>query len=194
MRKHIIKTGLWFTILCFLVPVGWARVFMTQEQALKLAFPDACSIERKTVFLSDSDVGEIQKKAKSRVESRVVTYYVGKSTDGVMGFAFFQTHVVRTMPEIFMAVVESNGRLRFVEILAFYEPEDYLPPKRWLDLLGGKMLNDKLWVKRGVRNIAGATLSTRAITAGIRRVLATFEVVVKNRRPNEVLAKRRISK
>ena len=109
----------------------------------------------------------------------MVTYYVGKSTRGIHGYAFFETHIVRTMPETFMAVVNPDGNLKFVEILAFYEPEDYLPPRRWLDLFRGRKLGDDLWVKRGIRNITGATLTTQAITDGIRRILATFRVAIK---------------
>ncbi len=65
-----------------------------------------------------------------------------------------------------------------VEILAFYEPEDYCPPKKWLQLFSKKELNDDLRVKRGIRNVAGATLTTQAITDTVRRAIATYRVAV----------------
>lgn len=156
-----------------------ARVLMTQEEALKLAFPSMASVERKTVFLEKGDIEKIQKLAKSKMESEVVTYYVGKSTAGVLGYVFFETHIVRTMPETFMAVVNPDGALKFVEILAFHEPEDYLPAKRWLALFEKKKLDKELWVKRGIRNITGATLTAQAVTGEIRRILAFFEIAIK---------------
>jgi len=161
-----------------------AQVYLTQGQALKLAFPGSTiTVERKTLFLTDEQVKEIQRLAKTKVESKIVTYYAGLSAKGVEGYVFFETNIVRTMPETFMIVVNPDSSVRFVEMLAFYEPPDYLPTKRWFELFGEKELNKDLWVKRGIANVSGATLSSNAITAGVRRALATFEVaVVKERK------------
>jgi hypothetical protein len=82
------------------------------------------------------------------------------------------------MPETFMAVIRPDSTVGAVEVLAFYEPEDYLPPARWLSLLVDSRLTDELRLNRGVRNISGATLSAQAITNGVRRLLATFEVAI----------------
>jgi len=84
---------------------------------------------------------------------------------------------VRTMPETFMAVLEPSGALRFVELLAFLEPEDYLPRPRWLGQFRGKVLDDELLVRRGIRNITGASLTSQALTDGVRRVLAVHSVL-----------------
>lgn len=154
---------------------------MNQEQALALAFPTGSTVERKSLFLDEKTTNEVQKAAKSKLESRLVNYYVGKSTTGPGGYAFFSTHVVRTMPETIMIVVNPDGSLRFVEILAFYEPEDYRPPKRWLGLFSNKKLDNDLWVKRGIRNITGATLTTQAITEAVRRALATYEIAIQGK-------------
>lgn len=170
---------LFIAVLCFPGVSSWGRVFMSRQAALKLAFPSASSVDRKTVFLSQEQAAAVQKLAKSKAESQMVTYYVGKSTGGVLGYAFFETHIVRTMPETFMAVVDPDGTLKFVELLAFYEPGDYLSPKRWFALFGGRKLDDELWVKRGIRNVTGATLSAQAVTDGIRRVLAFFQIAIK---------------
>ncbi|MBI3587499.1 MAG: FMN-binding protein [Ignavibacteriales bacterium] len=165
-------------VLIFLFPAFlFGQVYLTKEQALKLYFPNA-TVERKTVFLTDQQVEKIQTQAKSKVESKLVTYYVGKGASGAEGYAFFETHVVRTLPETFMVVLEADGSIRAVEILAFYEPEDYLPPKRWLALFQKKNVQSDLWLKRGVQNIVGATLSAQGITEGVRKVLATFETAI----------------
>ncbi|OVE77140.1 hypothetical protein BVX98_03455 [bacterium F11] len=153
-------------------------VYMNQEQALKLAFPTSASVDRKTLFLNGMEIDEIQRKAKSKLDSEVLTYYIGRKGNQLLGYAFFETHIVRTMPETVMVVLNTEGKVSFVEILAFLEPEDYRPSPKWLDLFRGKDLDQNLWIKRGLRNITGSTLTTQAIAAGVRRVLATFEVVV----------------
>ena len=157
-----------------------ARVYMNQEAALRLAFADKTQVERKTLFLKPPQIQAIQKKAKSKINSELVTYYVGQEKGRVLGYAFFESHIVRTMPETFMVVLDAQGRVRFVEMLAFFEPEDYLPPPKWLELFENKALDKDLWVKRGIRNISGSTLTTQAITAGVRRILAIYEIAIKD--------------
>lgn len=176
-------TGGWFfTLLCWMPQGADAEVFLTQKQALEIAFPQA-RVERQTVYLVSKQVQEIERLARAKLKDRMIVYYVGRSSHGVMGYAFFETHMVRTMPETFMLVLNPTGGVQFVELLAFYEPQDYRPPPRWLALFGGRRLDEDLWVKRGIRNITGATLTARAVTEGVRRVLATFNVVVWEKKP-----------
>src|SRR6185295_2262207 len=95
------------------------------------------------------------------------------------GYAIIDSHVVRTLPETFMVVLDPAGTIRRVEILAFHEPPDYLPTARWVGQFEGRVLSDDLTLNGGIHGITGATLSATAMTAGVRRALALFAVVVK---------------
>ncbi|RMF71251.1 MAG: FMN-binding protein, partial [Acidobacteria bacterium] len=86
------------------------------------------------------------------------------------------THVVRTLPETVLVVVGPDLRVRRVEVLAFKAPRDYLPSDRWLAQFDGVPLDDDTALKRRIRVLSGATLSSRAITRAVRRVLAVVEL------------------
>ncbi|MBI5200863.1 MAG: FMN-binding protein [Elusimicrobia bacterium] len=159
-----------------IAPEASARVLLRQDAALKLAFPIAAP-ERRTAFLTEEQVKSAEKDAHAKVESRVWSYSDAKSTAGEETFAYFDTHVVRTMPETAMVVVDGEGRVRFVELLAFHEPDDYLPPGKWLRQLDGRALDGDLFVRRGIRNITGASLTSEALTQAIRRVLAIHRLI-----------------
>ncbi|GJQ20840.1 MAG: hypothetical protein HBSIN02_11950 [Bacteroidia bacterium] len=172
------ETCLWGGMLLLLFSgAAHSQVFLTKEAALEIYFSGG-RVERRTLFLTDHQVSAIQSEAKARVPSKVVTYYVGRNEQGALGYAFFDTHVVRTMPATIMIVVNPDSSIRAVELLAFYEPEDYRPPDRWLDLFRGKMLQNDLWLKRGIHNIVGATLSAQAIADAVRTTLAMFQIAV----------------
>ena len=83
-----------------------------------------------------------------------------------------------------MVVVTPEGDVQSLRVLAFYEPEEYRPPDRWLTQFQAERLRDDLRLEGRIHGIAGATLSARAVTAGVRRSLALFEVLVK--RPDRV--------
>lgn len=148
-----------------------ARVLMTQKDALAVAFPGAAP-ERRTAFLTDAQAKAVEAAARSRLPSKVWTYYVAGSTT-----AYFESHLVRTMNETVMVVVGAGGEVRFVEILSFIEPDEYMASKRWLDQLSGRRLDDELALRRGLRNIAGASLTAEAVTRSVRRALAVHQVL-----------------
>lgn len=154
-----------------------ARVLLSQQEALALAFPAKTRVERRTTYLTDEQQRQAQEAGQVKIESKVWAYYVGVSEQGVRGYAYFETHVVRTMPETFMVALTPEGSVRFVEILAFLEPEDYLPRPRWLAQFQGRKLDGEIFVRRGIRNITGATLSSQALADGVRRVLAVHGVL-----------------
>jgi len=149
-----------------------AQVYLTKDEALSLYLGK--EHHRKTIFLTDQQVREIQKTSKAKVESKIVTYYRGDK-----GYALFETRTVRTMPATFIVVVSTDGTIQAVEMLAFYEPEDYLPPKRWLSTFSKKSLSDDLWLKRGIYNVSGATMSAHAITESVRKFLAIYDIAIR---------------
>ncbi len=154
-----------------------AKVFLTQEEALRLAFPGA-AVERRTVFLTEAQQREAQKlSGDDHPPAALATLYVARKDGREAGTAYFDTHVVRTTSETIMVVVDPSGSITRVEVLSFSEPEEYLPRPRWYAQFSGKALDAELSVKRGVRPVVGATLTARATTAAARRVLALHRVL-----------------
>lgn len=161
-------------------PAG-AEVILTEKAALERAFP-GLTPARRALYLTKEQVAAVEKAARSRLPSPVVTVFETRSDEGPGGRAYLDTHVVRTMPETVMTVVEPAGRLRMALVLQFGEPTDYLPRGRWLDTLSGKELDDDLWPGRGVRRVTGSTLTVQALTEAVRRSLAIDAIVVRGAR------------
>lgn len=156
----------------------YAKVFLTRDEALTQAFPAADKIERKTLFLSEDEAKRVEGLSRTRLEFRMFTYYVAVKNNEVSGYAFLGSHVVRTKPEVYMIVINPEGSLRKVEILAFYEPEEYLPSKIWFNQFQGRILGDSLMPKRGISPVSGATLSVNGLTAEVRMILAIFKIKI----------------
>ncbi len=183
LRRRLHFLGLALAAAALLPSVASAKVLLSQKDALALAFPDGVKVERRTAYLTDAQAAAVEKDAGSPLDSKVWSYYVGTSSKGVVGTAYFESHKVRTMNEAFMVVVDPDATVRFIEILSFAEPDEYLAPKKWLGQFAGKPLDDQLLVRRGLRNITGASITSEAVTRGVRRVLAVHKIL------NEVSAK-----
>lgn len=144
---------------------------MTQQQALASAFPNAKPV-RQTFFPTREQLEQAKRESGVDWSDQLVIRYAGPN-----GFAYFDTHRVRTLPETVMIVVTADGKIDRVEILSFDEPTDYFPKRRWIDQLLGRKLDDDLSLKRSIRPISGASLSGTAIVNATRKVLALHHVL-----------------
>jgi len=161
---------------------AWAKVFLSRSEALELAFPDADRVETETYVLDDDQVERIRGLARSDIDSKLVKVYTGYRSGELMGYAVIDIHQVRTLPEAFMVVLSPEGTVRSLRVLAFHEPLDYLPSERWYDQFDEKALDQKIKLGGDVHGVIGATLSARATTRGVRRVLAYYEVLIQDGR------------
>jgi hypothetical protein len=64
-----------------------------------------------------------------------------------------------------------------VDVTAFLEPREYEAPEAWLRQYRDRALNRDLEVNRGIRPIAGATLTARAVNEAVRRIVAIDHVL-----------------
>lgn len=156
-----------------------AKVFYAKDEALRLAFPDAERIEARDIFLTGEQRAAIEDRAKSKLDSDLLTVYVGHRAGAVQGYAVLDTHTVRTLPETFLIVLSPQGVVSATHLLAFYEPLEYSPPARWLGQFDHATLTDDLRVGRGIVAITGSTLTSEAVTGSVRRALAIYDVLLK---------------
>lgn len=160
------------------VPGAASKVFYTQAQALELAFPEADRVSKMTHVLSLEEAREVEKLSGSALESRLVTLYNAWRGDELLGHVHIDVHTVRTRPEGLMIVLDPQGRVVQVRVLAFQEPLDYMPVQRWYELFVGKTRQDRLRVGYDIDGVTGATLTTRATADAVKRMFAYHKVLL----------------
>jgi Na+-translocating ferredoxin:NAD+ oxidoreductase subunit G len=152
-------------------PTPAAKVFLTIEEALELAFP-GCEVTRSTLYLTQAQERRVAALAQVPYEGRVARPYVATRGGEVVGTAYFDAHRVRTLRQTLMVVVDPEQRIGRVEVLAFGEPEDFIPRGNWYGQFVGRALDEELRLGRAIRVVTGATLTARATTDCARRALA----------------------
>jgi len=177
--KHFVLYAGAVLLACLVfVPSSSATVFYARDQLAELAFPGAEEVEALDFFLTDAQRGAIEKLAAAPLETSLLTVYAGKKAGQILGYAILDSHVVRTLPATFLVVLRRDGTIAATHVMAFHEPLEYLPSKRWLGLLTDHKLENDLRVGRAITAITGSTLSAHAIVGGVRRALAIYEVLL----------------
>ena len=159
------------------------HVLLTREEALELAFPK-CEIEAESLGLEKAELKRVETLAGTPHTRRLVRRHRATGADGeLVGTAYVDLHRVRTLRESLLVVVDTEGRVARIEILAFAEPKAYMARAKWLAQFIGHELDEELSLKGRIRGIAGATLTARATTDAVRRVLAIDQVLAERATP-----------
>jgi len=172
------RIGILALALVAIAPPAGGQVLHTRESALALAFPEADDVVPRPVILSEAQFGRVRELAGSTPDSRLLTVYEGRTGGRTTGWAIFDTRVVRTSPETLLIVLDAQGDVAATHLVAFHEPPEYRPVAAWLRRFAGRALDGHLAVGRGVDGISGATLTSHAVTAAVRRALAIHRVMI----------------
>jgi Na+-translocating ferredoxin:NAD+ oxidoreductase RnfG subunit len=153
-----------------------AKVMATKEQALQSAFPAADRVEKEILYFSDGEAERVEQRAQAPMESRLFTVYRAYRAGALTGYAFIDTRTIRSKPATFLVVLEPDGRVRSARILAWQEPPEYQPPERWLAQFEGQGPDSDTRLGGAVQAMSGASLTSRTLTDGIRRILAIHRI------------------
>jgi hypothetical protein len=156
---------------------GGVRTYATEEEVLNMAFPGA-DIEERTVRITPGMDNKIEDLIKGRFFKKSVSFYIARKDGETLGYATVTNEKGRKRNITFMVVLDGAGAVKSVDLLVFRESQGYqVENPAWREQFIGKTLKDPLRVKRDIRNISGATMSSRAVTKGVKKVLAVFQVV-----------------
>ena len=161
------------------MPAAYATQYLTVEAAQQQMF-GAARFEPLRLGLSAAQQKRIDAIAttNNNIESRIWQVREGEKIAGY----FFVHDVIGKQDYITYAVaLDADGKVKNVEILAYRESHGYeIRNARWRAQFAGKRATDTVRLDADIANISGATLSCRHVTDGVRRILAIYDVALKD--------------
>jgi hypothetical protein len=160
--------------VAIVVPGAHAEVFMTVEQAQAQLFPGA-TFTQDFRTLTDAEMSAIEKDCDVNVRSHDLKIWK-VSTGGW----FIADEVVGKHEFIPIALaLDAKGAVKGIEILEYRESYGgQVREPAWRAQFTGKHHGDTLKLTEDIKNISGATLSSKHITDGVRRLLSTYALVI----------------
>ncbi|MGK0180689.1 MAG: hypothetical protein ACI8PD_002501, partial [Nitrospinales bacterium] len=151
------------------------QVYLTKKQAFKVAFPGADKIDREKKWPTDAEKSAIGELCQQEIDVRRIKFYVGKKGGSILGYALIDHQIGKSFPITFMTVLNVDGTVRDVEILVYREPRGWeVRYPSFMDQFTGRNAESDY---RTVNSITGATLSVRALVAGVSRAAASYKVL-----------------
>ncbi len=151
-----------------------ATVYLSPEQAQNLMFPGE-TLKPDFHELTPEQVGAIRKQSGEAPLSRSL-----RAWRASRGGWFIVDEVVGKHEFIAFALgLDPAGAVKDVEILEYREAYGAeVRGAAWRAQFNGKRRGAPLKLGQDIKNISGATLSSKHVADGVRRLLATYAVVL----------------
>jgi Na+-translocating ferredoxin:NAD+ oxidoreductase RnfG subunit len=151
-----------------------AATYLTIEQAQALMFPGA-TFTAAPRTLTKEQAAAIEKVSGVNARDRTV-----KAWQVSTGGWFIVDEVVGKHEFIpFALALGADGAVQRIEILEYHETYgDQIRIPAWRAQFVGKRHGARLKLDDDIKNISGATLSCRHVTDGVKRLLATYALVL----------------
>ena len=156
--------------------LGYAEVFLTEEDALKLMFPQSERIRKEILKLIPEKKLHVEERIGWKFPEDSFEIYVGETGKQVDGYALIQSTIGKHKPMTYMVGIDKTGHVLNVELLVFREARgSEVRTKRFNVQYEGKTVSDPVRLNKDIINISGATMSVRSMTAGIKRGLVLVD-------------------
>ena len=157
-----------------------AEHYLSLAEAQKICFPNADIFEAQQLQLSADQSKTIEQKSGVKVRKTELRFSVARKDANTIGFLMVDQVVGKHELIDYAVAISPEGKVLQVEILEYREHYGgEIRNAKWREQFKGKTAASKLKLNDDIYNISGATISCRNVTEGVRRVLATFEVVVR---------------
>lgn len=164
------------TALLMAPVVSHATVYLTAEQAQAQMFPGKVLRADFRQLTADQFAAIRKASGESPLSKQLQAWRAPDGgwfiVDEVVGKHEFITYAVS---------LDSAGAVREVEILDYREAYGgQVRDAKWRQQFVGKRPGQSLKLGSDIENISGATLSSKHVTDGVRRLLATYAIVLAN--------------
>lgn len=175
----------WFTVLpaaavAFAPAAASATVYLSIQAAQQALFPGARFVPHDLAFTPD------QRKAIARASGagsfdKIQRVWDVRSGNARAGW-FMVDRVIGKHEMITYAVaLTPDGAVKRVEVLEYRETYGgEIRNPAWRQQFVGKRFGSGVQLGKDIRNVSGATLSSKHVTDGIRRLLVTWQLLLRN--------------
>jgi len=159
--------------------VAHAEIYLNEDQAVKAIFPQAQatgagSFTRKKITLTDSEKKKIEDLSHEAVRNAELIVWENHDHDLVFIDQVLGKHEFIT----YACGISHDGKVKAIEIMEYRETYGQgVRDEKWRNQFVGKDSKSELKLKKDIVNLSGATLSSSHITAGVRRLLRTYETI-----------------
>ena len=119
-------------MLAVISTLSLAKVLISPLDAMLETYSQSAIIKKKNVILTKGKAKLVQKKAKAKLKSKIFKYFIAKVDKKVVGYGILVSRKVRSKNAVIMYMIDINGVIKNVKVIAFNEPLEFIASDKWL--------------------------------------------------------------
>jgi hypothetical protein len=153
------------------------KVYFTPEEALDKVFAKADTLWTEEWSPSPQERAELEGRLGWRVEDETFAIHRAGKEGQDLGYAVITEEQGRFKPITFIVKMSAKRRVDMVLVMVYRESRgDGVKRQRFLKQFRDKDTSDHLRLNRDIVGVSGATMSSRALAMGVKKVLAIVEL------------------
>jgi Na+-translocating ferredoxin:NAD+ oxidoreductase RnfG subunit len=164
-----------------LVPAAtsFAAEYLTVPLAQRELFPDADKFVDAKVTLTDAQRDAIKKLSGVRQREAEQPVWRAEKQGQLLGWFIVDEVIGKHEFITYATAIAPTGKVIGVDVLVYRETYGFqIRDAAWRSQFKGKSLQDRFKLDDDIRNITGATLSSRNVMNGVKRLLALAQVAL----------------
>lgn len=173
------KTSLFLLLFCAFSLN--AKTIISPMDAMKQNYLQSDKITQEDLLITDANVLKIEQNAKTKLNTKSFKIFKAAKNGKNIGYGVLIDRKIRSKNGVALYMISADSTLKAVEIIAFNEPLEYIPSKKWISQLNNTQSQNIEKVLKDVPPITGATLSAKNIIDGSSIAFAIYNEMLKGR-------------
>lgn len=156
---------------------GAKGIFYTGETSRRDLFPSSTGMVADTLKLDSATAAAAKSLIRQPIGEKEVVFERILDKEKTIGYIYRGRELGKVEPMDFGVALDTTGKVQRVLLTAYRENiGGEVGSRRFMDQFKGKTAGSALQLNRDIDGISGASLSSRAITVGVRKAVGFWKL------------------
>ena len=145
------------------------------DAAMHRVFGETATLSKQTIPIDNALAERVEKRSGQPVLGKVIVHEAAVNGK-LIGFGIVDDVRGKAQPITYMTLFHPDGTIAEIEVLVYREPYGgEIQYETFRRQFRGKKASSPIRVGNDIQNIAGATISSKAITNGAKKIAVLFD-------------------
>lgn len=168
-------------LLIFLALPLSAKMLISPIDAMNQSYGAKNKISEDNILLTNIQAKKIQDESNVKLESNIFKVFKAEQNGKIIGYGILINKKIRSKNGVVLYLISIDSVLKGMEIIAFNEPMEYIPSKKWISQFENVKTQTPLNLSKDIPTITGATLSAKSFVDGSKIAFALYNEALKGK-------------
>lgn len=158
-----------------------AEMLISPIDAMNQSYGAKSKISEDNILLTNIQAKKIQEESNVKLETNIFKMFKAQLSGKTVGYGVLINRKIRSKNGVVLYLISTDSVLKSIEVIAFNEPMEYIPSKKWISQFENVKTQTQLNLSKDIPTITGATLSAKSFVDGSKIAFALYNEVLKGK-------------